>query len=196
MAVTASGGPRVKNHFEIEIAATPAQVFHWLDDSERVMQWAENVTHNEDLTTTPEKVGSTFRQVYTENGRDMEFEGRCTAFEPDRKLAVFMTSKMFHLDVTYTLDDLGGRTRLTQDSQVHWQGLLKLFGPVMALFMRKSGQETQGARRSRRGRDARRRGLTAATRFTARAGTQRTATHRDHRRVTRPRASAPTTPGS
>ncbi len=132
----------MQNHFEIEIDATPERVFHWLDDPERVMQWAENVVENENLHETANKVGSTFRQVYDENGRRMEFMGEVLAYEKDRRLHITMTSKMFDLDVDYELVGIDGDgTRLVQDSTVSWKGMMKLIGPIMCKFMAKSGQD-------------------------------------------------------
>jgi hypothetical protein len=60
------------NVFHIDIDAAPERVFYWLDDAEHVMQWAKGVVENEDLVKTEVKVGSTFRQVFEENGRKME----------------------------------------------------------------------------------------------------------------------------
>ena len=131
----------MKQSHHLELEAPPEKVFFWLDDSDRVMQWAKGVVENEDLTTTEEGVGSTFRQVYEENGRKMEFQGTCTAYEKDKRLAIHMTGKMFDLDVDYRLDDLGGRTRLTQVSEVRWKGLMKLFSPIMSWMAKKQGDD-------------------------------------------------------
>jgi hypothetical protein len=129
------------NTFHIEIEATPERVFYWLDDAERVMQWAKGVVENEDLVKTEAGVGSTFRQVFEENGKKMDFTGECTAYDTNKRLRVYLKSKMFDLDVDYMLEDLGGRTRLTQESDVKWNGFMKLIGPVCCLFMKKSGQK-------------------------------------------------------
>ena len=100
------------------------------------MQWAKGVVENEDLEVKEGGVGSTFRQVYEENGRKMEFQGKTTAFEKNRRVRVFLTGKMFDLDVDYHLEDLGGRTRLTQDSEVQFKGAMRFMAPVMTLFMK------------------------------------------------------------
>ena len=131
----------MRNRIQIEIDAPPERVFYWLEDGERVMQWAKGVVENEDLEVTDAKVGSTFRQVYEENGRRMEFQGRCTAFEQDRRLAVQMTSRMFDLEVDYRLEDLGGRTRLTQESESRFHGVMRLVGTVMCWLMKGKAED-------------------------------------------------------
>src|SRR5690606_2887321 len=62
----------MKNTFSIDIEAPPERVFAWLGDGERAKQWVPNLVENEDLTKTPNVVGSTFRHVYIERGKRME----------------------------------------------------------------------------------------------------------------------------
>lgn len=131
----------MKNSFHIDIDTSPDRVFYWLDDSKRIMKWAKGVVENEDLEITQERVGSTFRQVYEESGRKMEFQGRCTAYEANKRIGVHMVGKMFDLDVDYELEDLGGRTRLTQNSEVKWKGAMKLASPLFTLMAKDQGEK-------------------------------------------------------
>lgn len=133
--------PKAMNQSQyVDIDAAPERVFRWLDDSQRVMEWVEGVVENEDLEVVDGRVGSTFRQVYVENGRRMEFHGRVTAYERDRSLGVHLVGDLFDLQVDYSLDAQGGTTRLTQDSEVRFKGLWKLLGVVMCKLAKKSGQ--------------------------------------------------------
>ncbi len=128
----------MKNNYSIEIEAPPERVFYWLDDAERVMKWVPNIVENEDLVVTEEKIGSTFRQVYLENGRRMEMHGEVTGYEANRRLTTEISGDVFDLLVDYHLEDLGGRTRLTQDSEVRFKGFFKIIGPIMTPFVRKA----------------------------------------------------------
>jgi uncharacterized protein YndB with AHSA1/START domain len=131
----------MKNAFTIEIDAPPARVFHWLDGGERVLRWIPNLVENADLDVKPGKVGSTFRHVYLERGRHMEMTGTVTAYERNRRLACALDGALFDLVVDYRLDDLGGRTRLTQESETHFKSAaMKLMGLLMKPFMRKMTQ--------------------------------------------------------
>jgi len=132
----------MKNTYHIDIEASPDRVFYWLDDSKRVMEWAKGVVENEDLERTEERVGSTFRQVFEENGRKMEFQGRCTAYEANKRLGVFLDGLMFDLDVDYELEDLGGKTRLTQTSEVKWKGMMKLAAPMLMTMAKEQAEKS------------------------------------------------------
>lgn len=124
----------------VEIDAPPERVFYWIDDAERVKAWLPNLVESEDLEVTGNRIGSTFRQVYLENNCRMEMQGVVTGYEPNRRLACEMHSNGFDLTVDYRLEDLGGRTRLTQDSQVRMKGLWRIVGLVMGPFLRRSSQ--------------------------------------------------------
>ena len=128
----------MKTTYAIEIDARPSQVFYWLDDPDRVMKWVSNLVENEELHQTANRIGSTFRQVVDENGRRLELQGSVTGYEPDQRLAVHLQGKDFELDVDYRLEELAGRTRLTQHSQVRFRGLMKPMGLLMRPFFRKA----------------------------------------------------------
>ena len=105
------------------------------------MKWVPNVVENEDLEVTENKIGSTFRQVYLENGRRMEMSGTVTGYEANRRLTLEINGDAFDLFLDYRLEDLGGRTRLTQDSTVRFKGFLKIIGPIMTPFVKKSSMK-------------------------------------------------------
>ncbi len=131
----------MKSSLSIEIDASPERVFCWLEDAERVMQWVPNIVENENLEVTEEKVGSTFRQVYVENGRRMEMFGLITEYEPNRQWNLEIDGSGFKLFLEYRLEDLGGRTRLTQDTDIQFKGLFKIIGLIMAPLLRKSSRK-------------------------------------------------------
>ena len=119
----------MKNRYSLEIDAPPQRVFAWLGDSERALQWVPNLVESEDLAVTENKIGSTFRHVYLERGRRMEMQGAVIAYERDRRFACELRGEMFDLTVNYALEDLGGRTRLTQESETRFRGLpMKVLG--------------------------------------------------------------------
>jgi len=122
----------------IEIDAAPEIVFSWLEVPEKLSQWLPNIQENEILEETPERVGSTWRQVYVENGRRMEMFGTTTAYEPNKRNSCEITGKLFDLNIDYFLEDLGGRTRLTQNSVIKMKGIFKLLSFFMGSSMKKS----------------------------------------------------------
>ena len=124
--------------YSIEIDTTPDRVFYWLDDPQRVMKWLSSIVENENLHETRDKVGTTFRQVVDENGRRMEVHGTVTAYETNERLAIHLNAKGFEVDAEYRLMKIAGGTRLSQTSEVHFQGFMKLMGPLIAVFMKKA----------------------------------------------------------
>ena len=129
----------MKSTYHVDIDAPPAKVFRVLDDPDNIVKWSAGVVENEQLQEREEKVGSTFRQVYSEKGREMEFQGVVTRYEKDRALGVHLEGSGFNLDVDYTLEAQGQGTRLVQDSEVQFKGLWKIMGFLMAPFLKKAG---------------------------------------------------------
>ena len=131
----------MKNTYTIEIDAPPADVFYFLEHGERLKDWLPNLVEHEDLEITENKVGSTARQVFLERGRRMEMIGTTTAFEANRRLAAEVSGDAFDLMVDYELEDLGGRTRVRQDSELRFKGFLRFVGPIMVFFTKKSAEK-------------------------------------------------------
>lgn len=128
------------------IDAPAATVFLWLDDNERLKKWVPNIVEDEPLLETPEKVGSKFRQVFLENGKHMEMIGEITEYVENKRLRVYITGKMFDLDVDYILAPTSEtRTELTQDSEIKFKGFMVLFAPIMLLMSKLSSNDPQAA---------------------------------------------------
>jgi len=129
-----------------QIDAPAATVFLWLEDDDRLKKWVPNIVEDEPLLETPEKVGSKFRQVFLENGRRMEMIGEITEFVENERLRVYITGKMFDLDVDYILEPLSDtQTQLTQDSEIKFKGFMMLFAPIMFLMSKFSSNDPQAA---------------------------------------------------
>lgn len=126
------------------IDAPVATVFLWLEDNDRLKKWVPNIIEDEPLIETPEKVGSKFRQVFLENGREMEMIGEITEFSENERLRVYITGKMFDLDVDYILKPFSDtQTELTQDSDIKFKGMMVLFAPIMFLMSKFSSNDPQ-----------------------------------------------------
>jgi hypothetical protein len=120
----------------IEIRRPIDEVFRLTNDD--VAAWSIIVVENEVLEEKPDGVGSTFRTVTEENGRRMEFRGVVTRYDPPHASSIHMTGDMFDLDVEYTFEDLDGRTRVTQTSDVHGKGFFNLMLLLFGWLMKKS----------------------------------------------------------
>lgn len=119
-------------------------VFLWLEDNARLKQWVPNLIEDEPIIETPNKIGSTFRQVFLERGKTMEMTGEITAYSESERMRVFMTGDMFNLDVDYILKALSPtQTEVTQDTEIKMKGAAKLFTPLMFLMSKLSKNDPQ-----------------------------------------------------
>ena len=107
----------------------------------KVAEWSITVVEDEVIEKKPGEVGTTFRCVTEERGRRMEFIGTVTVHEPPSRSAVVLRGKHFDLDVEYVLEDLGGRTRLTQRSEIHGKGFAKVMFFLLGWLLAKSGKK-------------------------------------------------------
>ena len=105
---------------------------------EHVAEWSIIVVEDEVIEEKPEGVGTTFRTVTEENGKRMEFQGVVTRHDPPHLNAVQLTGNSFDIEVEYTFEDLSGRTRVTQRSNVTGKGFFKVFLFLFGWMMNKS----------------------------------------------------------
>lgn len=128
----------------IEIESTPEKIFYWLGDPSRAMEWMTSVSKTEIIEETPGMVGTTFREFIEEDGRGTEMRGVVVDFVQDKRMAFHLEGDFNTVDVSYTLEERASFTKLSQDAEVHFKGLLRLasvvFGPV---FKRKVTKQAQ-----------------------------------------------------
>ncbi len=128
----------MKISLSIDIDSPPARVFGWLESPGKAMQWMTSVARTEILYETPERVGTTFREVVEENGNGVELQGTITGFTPDRSISFHLTSRVNELDVEYGVEAIPTGTRLTQNANVRWKFPVN----VISIFM--GGKMRQG----------------------------------------------------
>lgn len=104
-----------------EICKSPEEVFPWIAEPNKAMQWQKNVKAAEILINTPEVVGTTFKEEIEEDGNRLEMRGVITKFVEDQVVAFHLESKIHQVDVSYSL--VGGHdvTRVTVDARIHWK---------------------------------------------------------------------------
>ena len=124
----------MKSQTITRINSPASTVFLWLKDNNRLKKWVPNLAEDEPISDTPEKIGSTFRQVFLENDREMEMMGEITAFVENEHMRVNMMGKMFNLDVEYILTAVSKtQTDVTQNTKIQLKGFGKLLTPIMFL---------------------------------------------------------------
>jgi uncharacterized protein YndB with AHSA1/START domain len=73
---------------EIVIAAPPERVFAYLAQPERTPEWSPNVVSIRRTSAGPIGVGATTETLVKALGTTQKALGRCTAFEPPRRLVI------------------------------------------------------------------------------------------------------------
>ncbi len=109
-----------------------------------VSEWSTIVVKDEVIDEKPEGVGTTFRVTTEEKGRRLEFEGVVTRHEPPTAHAILMKGDQFDIKAEYLFEDLGGRTRVTQRSEVFGKGFVKVMFFVFGWMMMKSSRNALG----------------------------------------------------
>lgn len=131
----------MRNKYTIEIAAPIQRVFQCIFEPQAVMQWLTHVAEYELLDETRDKVGTRVRQVWDDNGQRTELNGEITAYTPHTRLGLRLAGARFKVAVDYVLKDLGGRTELTQETHLQYQGLLRIIDLGAGRLLRKSYAE-------------------------------------------------------
>jgi hypothetical protein len=127
------------NQASVEIDRPIHDVFDYTINN--VAEWSRTVLEDIPIDTKPDGgVGSTFRCLTGEHGRQMEFQGTVTKHEPPLTHAVEMVGSHFDIDVLYVFEDLDRHTRVTQVSVVTPKGFfMKLMFKLMSPFTKKAG---------------------------------------------------------
>jgi len=121
----------MKISFSIDINSPHATVFEWVENPEKAMQWMTSVAGGEILHETPERIGTTFREVVEEDGKGVEMQGVITDFKPGRSISFHLTSRVNAVDVEFRVEAIQTGTRLTQTANVRWKFPVN----VISIFM-------------------------------------------------------------
>lgn len=121
----------------VEIDRPIDEVFEYT--LENVPEWSITVVEDEVIEQTPDRVGTTFRCVTEDHGKKMVFQGLVTRHDPPTFSACQLIGDMFDIDLEYEFEDLSGRTRVTQWSNVKPKGFLKVIFALFGWAMKKSG---------------------------------------------------------
>lgn len=114
-----------------EINAKPEQVWSWIWDEDKIEQWVENLVGAETIEQVPGEVGSTFKNTFSENGKEFVMEGVVNSYNEYTDYEISLTGSMFDLTIGYVLEDLGSSVRATQTSNItKLKGFFKLMAPL------------------------------------------------------------------
>ena len=122
----------------VEINCPIEEVFEYT--TQRVSDWSKTVVEDQVIEDVNNgDVGTLFRCVTEDQGRRMEFRGNVIEHEPPRKSVVHLAGQYFDIVADYTFEDLRGRTRVTQDSEVIGKGFVKVMFLLFGWLMKSAG---------------------------------------------------------
>ena len=122
----------------IDIKSTPEVVFGWLENPEKAMEWMTSVSGGEIMHETPNRVGTTFREVVEDESGAIEMRGFISGFEADKSIAFHLESRVNIVDVEYRVEKINEGTRLDYDANIKWKFPVNIISIFMGNKMRQS----------------------------------------------------------
>jgi uncharacterized protein YndB with AHSA1/START domain len=107
----------------VEIARSPAEVFPWLLEEDKVPRWTGHLERYERLDDGAIRPGSRIRQVLEVSGRTIDVELEVTAYEPPSGAQTRFSTNGIEVVSSYALEAAGAGTRLTQSIEAKPSGL-------------------------------------------------------------------------
>jgi len=104
-----------------EISRPPEIVFPWIAEPEKAMEWQKGVKGGEIITSKPEVVGTTFKELIAEDGNELEMLGEITGYTPNRFMSFHLNSRIHEFDVSYSLEELENGTKISIEATVRWK---------------------------------------------------------------------------
>lgn len=120
------------------------EVFDFIADGENDAQWCPAVKEISRVSGNGTGAGARYEMHHTPG--DMAFDAtvEIVACERPRRLKWVMTDSGHTLHGTYELESVNGRTRLTQTSQITFEGWLRIPGLFMKRFIAKDVEKELG----------------------------------------------------
>jgi carbon monoxide dehydrogenase subunit G len=122
------------------IQCTPAELWPWLEEPERMKQWLRGLEEVRPVSTGPTRAGYQAK-LFIREGRNLsEYDETILEYEPQRRIQLKMEGGCFKggaMLVDYRLVDVGGgRTRLDYECEAQMRGFFRLFAPLFIVFGR------------------------------------------------------------
>jgi len=121
--------------YKDEILQTPEKVFPWIAEPEKAMQWQKNVMGGEIIVNNPEIIGTTFREIIEENGKQLEMQGIITKYVENKIIGFHLESKIHEFDVIYSIVGLGEATKLSIEADIKWKFPINIISKFMGKRM-------------------------------------------------------------
>ncbi len=126
----------IQHEVSIHLNCPPRDVFAFLVDSQKLLEWQSDLVESEILTQGPLRAGSRFREIRRMGPRETEIRGEISEFASDRLLATHTETKP-EAGVRYVLEPEDGGTRLHYELSVKAMGMMRLMQPMISRSIQK-----------------------------------------------------------
>jgi uncharacterized protein YndB with AHSA1/START domain len=115
-----------RSEARVEIAASAAEVFPWLVDSERRLQWVDGLVASEELGD------GRYRETLEAAGRRVDVTSEVVTREEPRRLEVRSEGGGVTALIAHRLEERDGATTVTSSLELKLSGLLRFAGGLAA----------------------------------------------------------------
>jgi uncharacterized protein YndB with AHSA1/START domain len=121
-----------QGEFPVTIQASPADVWPWISQLEKHVEWSTKAYTIEWISGEPDAVGSRYRSVgWIPGDKHHKNEGTITESVPNERFALDAEDDQGIFKNTYTLKDLGGSTEVRfRIVFPQLKGMLAIMAPV------------------------------------------------------------------
>jgi len=134
---------------EITIRCARAAVADYAADPENATVWYENIESVQWKTDPPLRVGSEIEFAARFRGRRLAYTYRVIEFLPNERLVMSTSGGPFPMETTYAWSSLGETsTRMMLRNRGGAQALMRVFGPLEALAVRRANRKDLARLRS------------------------------------------------
>jgi uncharacterized protein YndB with AHSA1/START domain len=120
------------------------EVFAFIADAKNDPRWCPAVKSIEPISGNGPGPGAKYRMQHTPGGMKFDATVEVVAYEPPRLLKWTMLDSGHTLHGRYELEAINGNTRLTQTSQITFEGWLRIPGLLMKRFIARDVQKELG----------------------------------------------------
>jgi uncharacterized protein YndB with AHSA1/START domain len=105
----------------IDIYSQPEEVFSWINEPNKAMRWQKGVKSGEIIKETPDKIGTTFKEVMEENGESLIMYGEIIDYIPNELISFQLESKIHKVHVNYSVKGEMGKSTVLIKSTISWK---------------------------------------------------------------------------
>lgn len=124
-------------NFAIDISLKPENIFPWIANPDKAILWQKGVRRSEIVKETPEKIGTTFKEVMEENGEELEMKGTITGFVDNESISFHLESRIHTVDVTYSILENKNISTLKVEGVIKWKFPMNIISFISGGKMKK-----------------------------------------------------------